>query len=40
MGVEQHSGSGVGFGFRSNQGISTDRGYALMGAERNGVFLR
>jgi hypothetical protein len=34
------SGSGVGFGFRSNQGVSTDRGYALMGAERNGVFLR
>jgi hypothetical protein len=33
------SGSGVGFSFRSNPGVSTDRGYALMGRERNGAFL-
>jgi hypothetical protein len=33
------SGSGVGFSFRSNPGVSTDRGYALLGRERNGLFL-
>jgi hypothetical protein len=33
------SGSHVGFSFRSNPGVSTDRGYALMGDERNGEFL-
>jgi hypothetical protein len=33
------SGSHVGFSFRSNPGVSTDRGYALLGQERNGAFL-
>jgi hypothetical protein len=33
------SGSHVGFSFRSDPGVSTDRGYALMGRERNGAFL-
>jgi hypothetical protein len=32
-------GSGVGFSFRSEQG-DTDRGYAQLGRERNGVFLK
>jgi hypothetical protein len=34
------SGSELGFSFRSNPGASTDRGFAEMGTERNGVFLR
>jgi hypothetical protein len=33
------SGSELGFSFRSNPGVSTDRGYAEMGTERNGSFL-
>jgi hypothetical protein len=33
------SGSGFGFGFRSDPGVSSDRGFAEMGPERNGVFL-
>ena len=33
------SGSHVGFSFRSDPGVSTDRGYALLGPERNGAFL-
>jgi hypothetical protein len=33
------SGSHVGFSFRSNPGVSTDRGHALLGRERNGAFL-
>ena len=33
------SGSELGFSFRSNPGVSTDRGYAEMGTERNGTFL-
>jgi hypothetical protein len=31
--------SELGFSFRSDPGVSTDRGYAQMGRERNGVFL-
>jgi hypothetical protein len=34
------SGSEFGFSFQSDPGVSTDRGYAQMGRERNGVFLR
>jgi hypothetical protein len=34
------SGSELGFSFRSDPGASTDRTFAEMGAERNGVFLR
>jgi hypothetical protein len=34
------SGSELGFSFRSNPGVSTDRGYAEMGTERNGSFLQ
>jgi hypothetical protein len=33
------SGSELGFSFRSNPGVSTDRGFAEMGTERNGSFL-
>jgi hypothetical protein len=33
------SGRQLGFAFRSNPGVSTDEGYALIGSERNGVFL-
>ena len=33
------SGSHVGFSFRSDPGVSTDRGYALLGRERNGTYL-
>jgi hypothetical protein len=33
------SGSEVGFSFRSDS-ASTDRGYAELGPERNGIFLR
>lgn len=33
------SGSEIGFEFRSGR-ASSDRGYALMGRERNGSFLR
>ena len=29
-----------GFSFRSDRGVSTDQGFAEMGRERNGVFLR
>jgi hypothetical protein len=32
-------GSEFGFSFRSSPGASTDRGFAEMGFERNGVFL-
>ena len=32
--------SEFGFTFGSDPGVSTDRGYALMGRERNGVFLQ
>jgi hypothetical protein len=32
-------GSEFGFGFRSDPGVSTDRGFAELGRERNGVFL-
>jgi hypothetical protein len=32
-------GSEFGFSFRSDPGASTDRGFAEMGRERNGVFL-
>jgi hypothetical protein len=31
--------SELGFSFRSNPDVSTDRGFAEMGRERNGVFL-
>jgi hypothetical protein len=34
------SGVELGFSFRTNPGASTDRGYAEMGTERNGIFLR
>ena len=34
------SGFQLGFSFRSNAGVSSDRGYAQLGPERNGVFLR
>jgi hypothetical protein len=33
------TGSELGFSFRSDPGVSTDRGYAEMGTERNGSFL-
>jgi hypothetical protein len=33
------SGSQLGFGFRSNPGVSSDDAYAELGPERNGVFL-
>jgi hypothetical protein len=33
------SGSEVGFSFRSNGRADTDRGFAELGPERNGVFL-
>ena len=33
------SGSEFGFRFRSNPGVSTERGFAGAGRERNGVFL-
>jgi hypothetical protein len=33
------TGSELGFSFRSNPGVSTDRGYAELGTERNGSFL-
>ena len=33
------SGSGLGFRFQSDPGVSTERGYAELGHERNGVFL-
>ena len=33
------SGSEFGFRFRSNPGVSTERGFAELGRERNGVFL-
>jgi hypothetical protein len=32
--------SEFGFSFRSDPGVSTDQGFAEMGRERNGVFLR
>jgi hypothetical protein len=34
------SGSEFGFNFTSDPGVSTDRGFAEMGRERNGVFLQ
>jgi hypothetical protein len=33
------SGRELGFSFKSNPGVSSDRGYAQMGTEKNGVFL-
>lgn len=33
------SGTEFGFGFRSDPGVSSDRGFAELGPERNGVFL-
>jgi hypothetical protein len=33
------SGSELGFAFESNPGASSDRGFAELGRERNGVFL-
>ena len=33
-------GSEFGFGFSSNPDVTTDRGFAEMGRERNGVFLQ
>jgi hypothetical protein len=33
------AGAEFGFRFRSNPGVSTDRGFAEMGSERNGAFL-
>jgi hypothetical protein len=33
------SGSQVGFSFKSDRRVGTGDGYALMGRERNGVFL-
>jgi len=33
------SGAEIGFEFESRNGTSTDRGYAQIGNERNGVFL-
>jgi hypothetical protein len=33
------SGVELGFAFRSEPGANTDRGYATLGRERNGVFL-
>ena len=32
--------SEFGFSFKSNPGVSTDQGFAELGRERNGVFLR
>jgi hypothetical protein len=34
----QFEASELGFSFRSNPDVNTDRGYAQMGRERNGVF--
>ena len=33
------SGAEIGFSFRSNPGVNSDRGFAELGPERNGVFL-
>jgi hypothetical protein len=33
------SGRQLGFSFESDPGVSTDRGYAEIGRERNGIFL-
>ncbi|MGH2352282.1 MAG: hypothetical protein ACRDJN_11800 [Chloroflexota bacterium] len=33
------SGVELGFSFRSDPGVSSDRGYAELGEERNGTFL-
>jgi len=33
------SGSILGFRFRSDRGVTTDRGFAELGTERSGVFL-
>ena len=35
----QYAASEFGLSFTSNPDVSTDRGYAQMGRERNGVFL-
>ena len=37
--VGSFSGSELGFRFQSDPGVSSDRGYAELGHERNGVFL-
>ena len=34
------SGAELGFSFASKRGASTDLGYAELGTERNGVFIR
>jgi len=35
----QFSGAELGFSFSSKRGASSDRGYAEIGTERNGIFL-
>jgi hypothetical protein len=37
--VGSFSGAELGFTFQSNPGVSSDRGFAEMGTERNGAFL-
>jgi hypothetical protein len=37
--VGSFSGTELGFRFHSEPGVSSDRGYAELGHERNGVFL-
>lgn len=37
--IASFEGSEFGFGFRSDPGASSDRGFAEMGRERNGAFL-
>ena len=37
--VGTFSGAELGFRFRSDPGVSSDRGFAELGHERNGVFL-
>jgi hypothetical protein len=37
--IAEFDASEFGFGFRSDPGLSSDRGFAEMGRERNGVFL-
>jgi hypothetical protein len=36
----EFEGSEFGFSFRSDPGVSTERGFAEMGRERNGIFLQ
>ena len=35
----EFAGSEFGFSFRSDPGVSTERGFAEIGRERNGIFL-